>query len=104
MHRRGKATHSVPSGSLKIDENQESLHFRLCHLCFHLNESSTEVDKCLRCHASFKPDVDTAEEIELDGTSDQELEAEEEDLDEIGLPYSSFRRKSPRLAGLTVVW
>jgi hypothetical protein len=29
--------------------SHESIHFRLCHYCFHLNESDTEVLKCEGC-------------------------------------------------------
>ncbi len=33
--------------------NEESLHFRLCHGCWHLNESISEVTQCERCHRVF---------------------------------------------------
>jgi hypothetical protein len=105
VKRRGKSAQSVSAGSLKVDEVQESLHFRLCHVCLQLNESSSEIDKCHRCHTSFKADLHENEEMELDGTVLQVEDLDEGDLEEeIGLSYSAFRRKSPRLAGLTVLW
>lgn len=32
---------------------EESIHFRLCHLCLHLNESPNEVNRCEQCAHEF---------------------------------------------------
>lgn len=45
-----KKRRKIPSQSVF---NEESLHFRICHGCWHLNESSSEVMQCERCQRAF---------------------------------------------------
>lgn len=38
-------------------EDGEHLHFRLCHLCFHLNEADAEISQCEECNHLFKDEI-----------------------------------------------
>jgi len=46
--RRGK-TSNLLSPRLSTP-GDDVLHFRLCHLCLHLNESQADIIQCERCH------------------------------------------------------
>lgn len=41
----------TPKGKRSVP--QETIHFRLCHLCFHLNESPQEIHRCERCSHDY---------------------------------------------------
>lgn len=45
--------------SRQIDNSLENgnLHFRLCHLCLHLNESEEDIEECVKCQHIFKDEA-----------------------------------------------
>lgn len=83
-NRRG-ANHPGPHAPLLEDGH---LHFRLCHLCLHLNEADQEIEECSECQHTFKDEIlvqffDNADrEAFSDAHPDEQLEeaaAEERD-------------------------
>ncbi len=85
----------------------ELVHFRLCHICFHLNEAATEVIQCEKCHRVFG--LSGWEEAEFDDEMDAATtEGEEgwdspseEDLMRLPMPN---RKIYSRVHGLSVLW
>lgn len=76
---------------------QEYLHFRLCHMCLHLNESEETINECEACQCTFTGgaswEVGSFERSEGQSGHDDDDEAPEADL-----------RRPKRLMGLSVVW
>jgi hypothetical protein len=89
-----------------LTPSEASVHFRLCHFCFHLNESPTEATQCARCQRSLAAEVKSLQ------LSRKALQQEEEEYEEVRTGNSESvrripghpRRKVPRLTGLTVDW
>jgi hypothetical protein len=87
----------------------EATYFRLCHLCLHLNESSTEIARCGRCRHSLTSDpllhyleqiADGGDDAEMELPPDEEFHAPREDGE--GITVTS--EGPPPLAGLSVRW
>ncbi len=89
----------------------ENFHFRLCHFCLNLNESSTVVHRCDRCgrtlsnphsaQALYRQVVEQLSE-EVDGLAGLEegMDEDEEALEEM---ESTISEALP-INGLSVVW
>lgn len=56
--------------------SQESIHFRLCHLCFYLNESREEIHRCAKCEHDFYSVSDYLMSDAEDENADDGLEVE----------------------------
>ncbi len=80
---------------------QESIHFRLCHLCLNLNEASSEVSRCEKCNHEFHSISDylMSDDIELavDGDSESDLGEEAPELERI------TSRGAARLIGFVAI-
>lgn len=83
---RGKKGHGL--------SDKEYVHFRLCHICLHLNEASTEIVRCGKCskYLSLESGWESAEL--------RKKSAREADEEEASLPEPKKRA----LTGLSVVW
>ena len=78
-----------------------TLHFRLCHFCFNLNESSKEITQCQKCHRFLTFDLLAAEAI----IEDLEEPGDEKSTQEQSVEWDEFTdTKPPGLFGLTVIW
>lgn len=106
--------------------DDRSVHFRLCHFCLFLNESTQEVGQCKRCrrHLTFGAmlrDVTPEEVAEAwvnEGFEGTEEEAEDVAAEELGElqrnqpragerqfdPETQMERDVPHLNGLSVLW
>ncbi|MBI1861096.1 MAG: hypothetical protein HYR96_09290 [Deltaproteobacteria bacterium] len=53
---------------------EESIHFRLCHLCFNLNEAAVEIHRCEKCGHDYHSIADylMSDEIEIDVAEEAE--------------------------------
>ena len=92
-------------------------HFRLCHVCWYLNESGQEVMKCDRCHrylssASNLPEPslpNVLEEAYADFETSEAGESRRSQESDDALEGSVIRLHTRRkarspLSGLTAVW
>ena len=93
--------------------SEEHLHFRLCHGCWYLNQSNSEVTQCERCHRAF-PSQYPREMFAAggedpfaasglmpgNGMEDDEDAFEDESLDD----SADFRQAGFGLTGLSVRW
>lgn len=60
-------------GRSRSTVTDESIHFRLCHLCLHLNESPHEINRCEKCGHDYYSVADylmSEEEVELGDADD----------------------------------
>ena len=53
-NRRNMTPH--PAGQRPFGEDGH-MHFRLCHLCMHLNEADQEISECSECQHAFKDEI-----------------------------------------------
>ena len=94
--------------------DREVVHFRLCHICFHLNEAQAEVIQCDKCHRVFgmggweeSEDDDDMDASDESGTAAAAAAAamdaadEEEELMRLPMPN---RKTYSRVHGLSVLW
>ena len=80
----------------------ESIHFRLCHMCLHLNESAQEIHRCERCAHDYYcvSDYLMSETIDLAG-EDEPAEVETVNLEKMAERARS--RGGRRLNGLVAI-
>jgi hypothetical protein len=96
---------SVQSISPQAFENADgaTLHFRLCHVCLHLNESTTSVLSCQKCnHALGLPLVDQAAR-ELDADWDPFIDPPSSNAQQPEIS-PEIERALGGIAGLDVRW
>lgn len=81
------------SGGAK-DNLGDYVYFRLCHFCFHLNESDDAVEHCEACYVKFVPAGEFYEDLlEQRRPEDERVQFEEESTS----PFTVVQ-------GLEVVW
>ncbi len=86
--------------------SEHKLHLRLCHFCFHLNESYLEVSRCERCKRSLTLASlisDFTEEDEYLDKMDQE-EGEDVTTESAADEKASIAQPSALINGLSVLW
>lgn len=85
------------SRSQKAESGKEFVHFRLCHVCLHLNESSSDIVRCEVCrrYLSFESGWEQMEKP-------QAATASVDEEDELIAP--SLRKRPLLLTGLSVLW
>ena len=92
---------------------KDHLHFRLCHICLHLNESSSDILQCHRCQRYLTIEPLLARnpilgklESELDDAKwDDEREEQAVDGEEnLSLRAPALRKRTGGLHGLAVLW
>ncbi len=115
--------HKVPSSKVL---QEEPLHFRLCHGCWHLNESNAEVTQCGKCQRAFpsqySQELFAAQELAesvfagtrlmpgngLEDQDDEEGENAQDDVDfdddDMLDDSTDFRNSGFGLMGLSVLW
>lgn len=82
----------------------EALHFRLCHVCLHLNESNVEIIQCAKCQRYLTIESLVEEKLaQKRGASAQDVE-EQEILEEHDAVFEGARRRGAGLWGLSVLW
>lgn len=100
MKRNRKKAASPSSASVRDDQ----LHFRLCHVCLHLNESNVEIIQCTKCQRYLTIESLVEEKLaEKRGASPEEIE-EQEILKEHDAVFAGSRRRGGGLYGLAVLW
>ncbi len=72
------------------------LHFRLCHVCLHLNEAENDVTECEACQCTFTGD--NSWEIGRFGRPEQSKDSGDDE------PVEGDPKAAMRLTGLSVVW
>ncbi len=100
MKRRRKKNQPSSPYSLGVKAD-EQLHFRLCHVCLHLNESESDIEQCQRCqrYLTIENLVEEKLAARLLGGED-----DEDEMDEELMEGSMVRRKGGGLNGLAVRW
>jgi len=83
--------------------DDESLHFRLCHICFYLNESLNEITRCERCRKNLSFNYAITKMSESESVENSEREQEVDEIENYFGDRSTFRRRVP-LTGLDVIW
>ena len=81
---------------------EESIHFRLCHLCMNLNEAAGEIHRCGKCGHDYHSISDylMSDEVEFNLAGE---EADAEMIDEVTAQERMRARFGKRLNGLVAV-
>lgn len=93
-----------PPAALGRPAAGEAIHFRLCHICFHLNESSSEIIRCQSCrkYLSVEPIWEYLEGRQKARQKRRVQDDDDEDEDEETETFT--KRIPPILTGLSVLW
>jgi hypothetical protein len=87
--------------------DESILHFRLCHFCYFLNESESEINRCARCEKDFYSIHDylisDENEVEFDPDGDPLLSSVEAGARENDCPQPRYYRPGRRIAGLIAI-
>lgn len=103
MKKRGRNQELLPAR-----EAEGNLHFRLCHLCFFLNEGNSEISECERCQHAFTDEAltqffDDYDEEAFSDQLEQPAPPEQEEYEnEKGERISSKRPVTGQVYGLSV--
>ena len=92
------------AAQVPIFSEKDHVHFRLCHICLHLNESSSEILRCQQCKKYLS--VESIWEF-IEKNLDEEKEEQAVaalDQGEQDILGPNFGKRAPLLTGLSVLW
>jgi hypothetical protein len=75
---------------------EEPLHFRLCHICNHLNESSIHVFKCKHCSSALSSSIEESYDGDFDDIENDTQSSDAGDENNMS--------NGPQLFGLTALF
>ena len=98
-HRKKIAASPTPNVSYDVP-----LHFRLCHVCLHLNESNHEIINCEKCQRYLTIESLVEEKLAAKRRMTHEEVEEQEILEEHDAVFEGSKRRGAGLYGLAVLW